>query len=216
MAKREGPEWFKFWRRNRLQLDIEHLNMEDRGIVFTNMMRYFDSGDKELLDMTPIQCMAFNVVKINVDDSFTEFMEIAERNRENGQKGGRPKKNPENPVGFSETQKTQTNPKKQKTEDRSQKSEERSQKKEVGTADKPPRFSPPSVDEITAYCQERKNTVDPLAFADFYASKGWRVGREPMKDWKAAVRTWERRQQHIGRDHGDGDQDQEIAGVLRL
>ena len=55
------------------------------------------------------------------------------------------------------------------------------------------RFAPPSVEEVTAYCQERGNAVDPAQFVDFYASKGWKVGREPMKDWKAAVRTWEQR-----------------------
>jgi hypothetical protein len=55
------------------------------------------------------------------------------------------------------------------------------------------RFAPPSVDEVEAYCHERGNSVDPAQFVDFYASKGWKVGREPMKDWKAAVRTWEQR-----------------------
>lgn len=55
------------------------------------------------------------------------------------------------------------------------------------------RFAPPSIEEVTAYCQERKNNVDPEAFIDFYASKGWKVGSQPMKDWKAAIRTWERR-----------------------
>lgn len=55
------------------------------------------------------------------------------------------------------------------------------------------RFAPPSVEEVAAYCQERGNSVDPAQFVDFYASKGWKVGREPMKDWKAAVRTWEQR-----------------------
>lgn len=56
-----------------------------------------------------------------------------------------------------------------------------------------PRFAPPSVEEVEAYCQERGNSVDPAQFVNFYASKGWKVGREPMKDWKAAVRTWEQR-----------------------
>ena len=56
------------------------------------------------------------------------------------------------------------------------------------------RFAPPSVEEVAAYCQERGNSVDPAQFVDFYASKGWKVGREPMKDWKAAVRTWEQRE----------------------
>ncbi len=57
-----------------------------------------------------------------------------------------------------------------------------------------PRFTKPTLEEITAYCQERGNNVDPQAFYDFYESKGWKVGNQPMKDWRAAVRTWERRQ----------------------
>lgn len=56
------------------------------------------------------------------------------------------------------------------------------------------RFIPPTVEEVAAYCQERRNSVDPSAFVDFYASKGWKVGSNPMKDWRAAVRTWEQRE----------------------
>ncbi len=55
------------------------------------------------------------------------------------------------------------------------------------------RFSPPSIEEVQAYCLERKNGINPQQFVDFYASKGWKVGNSPMKDWKAAVRTWEQR-----------------------
>lgn len=55
------------------------------------------------------------------------------------------------------------------------------------------RFVEPSLDEVAEYCLERKNGVDPQAFVDFYASKGWKVGNQPMKDWQAAVRTWEKR-----------------------
>ena len=55
------------------------------------------------------------------------------------------------------------------------------------------RFIPPTVDEVRAYCQERHNGIDPETFVDFYSSKGWKVGSNPMKDWKAAVRTWEKR-----------------------
>ena len=54
------------------------------------------------------------------------------------------------------------------------------------------RFSPPTLDEVKAYCDERKNRVDPQRFIDYYESNGWKVGKNPMKDWKAAVRTWER------------------------
>lgn len=53
-------------------------------------------------------------------------------------------------------------------------------------------FRPPTLDEVQAYCQERNNTVDADRFLDYYTSNGWFVGKHKMKDWKAAVRTWER------------------------
>lgn len=54
------------------------------------------------------------------------------------------------------------------------------------------RFTPPTLDEVKAYCKERNNNVDPERWYDFYESKGWMVGSNHMKDWKAAIRTWER------------------------
>lgn len=54
-------------------------------------------------------------------------------------------------------------------------------------------FVPPTAEEVRAYCTERKNSVDPDRFVDFYAMKGWLVGKSKMKDWRAAVRTWEKR-----------------------
>ena len=55
------------------------------------------------------------------------------------------------------------------------------------------RFTPPTVEEVAAYCGERNNRIDPQTFVDFYESKGWVVGKSKMKDWKAAIRTWEKR-----------------------
>jgi len=55
-----------------------------------------------------------------------------------------------------------------------------------------PRTSKPTLDEVSAYCLERGNDVDPERWYAYYESNGWRVGKNPMKDWKAAVRTWER------------------------
>ena len=54
------------------------------------------------------------------------------------------------------------------------------------------RFTPPTLEEVTAYCIERGNSVDAQHFIDYYTSNGWLVGKNKMKDWKAAVRTWER------------------------
>ena len=54
------------------------------------------------------------------------------------------------------------------------------------------KFIPPEVHEVRAYCMERGNDVDPERFIDFYEAKGWMVGKNKMKDWRAAVRNWER------------------------
>ena len=53
-------------------------------------------------------------------------------------------------------------------------------------------FVAPTVEEVQAYCEERNNNVDAQRFVDFYTANGWKVGRNSMKDWKAAVRTWEK------------------------
>lgn len=54
------------------------------------------------------------------------------------------------------------------------------------------RFTPPSVDDVSEYCAARGNGVDAQRFCDFYEAKGWMVGKNKMKDWKASVRTWEK------------------------
>jgi len=74
------------------------------------------------------------------------------------------------------------------------------QKKESGT-----RFNPPAVEEVAAYCAERGNNVDAHAWWDFYQSKGWMVGKNKMKDWKAAVRTWEQRHKDESRTKDNGN-----------
>ena len=68
--------------------------------------------------------------------------------------------------------------------------------KDNNIGDKPKRFTPPSREEVQAYCLERKNNVDVERFIDYYTSNGWMVGKNKMKDWKAAVRTWERNNVH--------------------
>ena len=54
------------------------------------------------------------------------------------------------------------------------------------------RFTAPTLEEVKEYCSERKNGVDAERFVNYYTANGWKVGKNPMKDWKAAVRTWER------------------------
>lgn len=60
------------------------------------------------------------------------------------------------------------------------------------------RFTPPTADEVSAYSDEISAGVDGQQFVDFYKSKGWMIGKNKMKDWKAAVRTWKRSENHRG------------------
>lgn len=60
------------------------------------------------------------------------------------------------------------------------------------TTTKRKRFEKPTIFDVEQYCIERNNNVDPQHFVDYYESNGWKVGKNSMKDWKAAVRTWER------------------------
>jgi len=73
------------------------------------------------------------------------------------------------------------------------------------------RFVPPTLEEVEEYCHERQNHVSPYRFFDYYESVGWCVGKtgRQMKDWKAAVRTWERSEQ-TERDYRN---DQSMAGL---
>ena len=73
---------------------------------------------------------------------------------------------------------------------------ERKEQREKLVVEKAPRFCPPTVDEVKAYCLEKNYTVDAENFCDFYESKGWFVGKNKMKSWQAAVRTWQRRPNH--------------------
>lgn len=71
----------------------------------------------------------------------------------------------------------------------------------------------PSLEEVDAYCQSRGNTVDPVNFWNHYESNGWYVGKVPMKNWKAAVHTWERMAPRFQRTNERADKMQREANV---
>ena len=129
------------------------------------------------------------------DRAQESYVQVVEKNRANGKLGGRPRKPTEtqnNPKKPNETQKTQI-----EIEIESEINTPLPNGNKGSKAATPPtretRFSPPSLDEVQAYIAERGSAVDAQQFIDFYASKGWMVGKNRMKDWKAAVRTWEKR-----------------------
>ena len=141
------------------------------------------------------------------DRAQESYVQVVEKNRANGQLGGRPRKTRETQINPEKPTETQNNPQKPNETQKTQIEIESEIKTEINTplpngnkgskAATPPtretRFSPPSLSEVQAYISERGSAVDAQQFVDFYASKGWMVGKNRMKDWKAAVRTWEKR-----------------------
>lgn len=123
----------------------------------------------------------------------------AEINRQNGRRGGNPnfRKGQPNPYyqrgednqNITETAQniTEDNPKVKESKAKESKA---IKKTPVGEKKNASRFSAPTVDEVRAYAQEKGFSIDPEHFVDYYTSNGWRVGRNPMKDWRATVRTW--------------------------
>lgn len=71
--------------------------------------------------------------------------------------------------------------------------EEKRKEKDIDKSISKKKFSKPTITDVADYCKERGNNVNATQFFNFYESKGWMVGKSPMKDWKAAVRTWEQK-----------------------
>ena len=157
---------------------------------------------RDIPELDQVTSIAFLPIKNQLDRDAKKYEAKCLVNAQNGKKGGRPPKgtgkdgNRENPVGFEETQPIQTEAKKPQSQSQEQ-SQSNNNPNNLCIGDKSPkkrasRFTPPSVEEVRAYCFERGNNVDPERFVDFYESKGWTVGKNRMRDWKAAVRNWER------------------------
>ncbi|WP_148043530.1 hypothetical protein [Chryseobacterium sp. G0240] len=79
------------------------------------------------------------------------------------------------------------------------KTKKESSSKKVAQKKVSEKFTPPSVQVVQDYCNERKNGISGYSFVNFYQSKGWMVGKNKMKDWKAAVRTWEQKNEENGK-----------------
>jgi hypothetical protein len=181
------------------------LSSEDQGRLLMAIFDYVESGAEPQLEAMPL--MAFSFIRAQLDRDIEKYAETCRKRREAGRQGGRPPKpkdNEENQTeakkanGFSENQ---TEAKKPDNDTVTVNGNVNVTGNEIinnrGNSGESPRkkttrFVPPTVKDVQAYCNERGNRVNPEAFVDFYSAKGWMVGKNKMKDWKAAVRTWEK------------------------
>jgi hypothetical protein len=165
---------------------FNQLDDDQAGRLAKHLFAYVNDEDPQSEDA--IINLAFTPIKQQLKRDLVKWEERAERSRSNGSKGGRPPKE-EKPSGFSGLSEK---PGKPDTVDVTVTVDVDDTVKEKVIKKKPSGFQRPTLEEITAYCSERGNTIDPAAWLDHYESNGWKVGRNAMKDWKAAVRTWER------------------------
>jgi hypothetical protein len=207
---------------------ISNLPGDTQLEVYNAICKYALLG--ELPELSPIAKAMFTVMRPVMDAASARY----EASVANGKKGGRPKKEnlekPSNNLKGLETEnleKPSANLNVNVNDNDNVNVNVNDKVTEIRAA-KPPRtrFSPPSIDEVRAYCQERGNGVDAERFIDYYNANGWRVGKNAMKDWKAAVRTWEKNGYSNGVSYGNKKPvpmgatgelgEEELAAIRRL
>lgn len=179
---------------------VSSLTDAEVGRLFMAMLTYAETGE-EPENFEGNERFLWAVAKRDIDMTNARN----ETFRQNGSKGGRPKtkQNQEKP---NETKNNQEKPN-ETNENQTEPNEtlkEKKRKEKKGNENNS-RFTPPTIDEVIAYCKERGNNVNPVRWFNFYASKGWKVGKEPMKDWKASVRYWESDENDGNNSRGNGN-----------
>lgn len=162
------------------------LSEHDRLLFWDALIDYALDGTEPEIDGQAL--MLFTAIRPTID-SRNEFVEY-------GEKGGRPKKE----TGVSGNQKGGFSEKGKGPSENSKTYEyeyEYEYEKDKDKKEKSKRFVPPTIEEVRAYVREKGYTFDPEAFVAFYESNGWKVGRNQMKDWRGACRTWQSRQKPV-------------------
>lgn len=167
-------------------LDIlDQLTDEQAGKLFKAIFSYQKTGDfAELDQLTKIILTPF-ISQFKRDEE--KWSNVVERNKANIAK----RWNTKNTTGKTGIPKDTKNTDSDSKSDSD--SDSKSDIKEISSlrSDTKKNFIKPTLQEVQAYCYERKNSVNPQKWLNHYESNGWKVGKNPMKDWKAAVRTWE-------------------------
>lgn len=184
-------EWFKA--RNVWGASILELSDAEAGRLAKAVWTYTMTG--EAPNLSGNEKAVFALIRYQLSADNQELEELSKVRAEAGSKGGKQKIANVANANFAKQDEANvanaTNKNKNKEEDIKESTLK-------STKEKRDRFSPPSVEDVANYCKERGNKVNAQTFVDFYSAKGWKVGQNPMKDWKACVRTWEQRDNYGG------------------
>lgn len=165
---------------------MEPLSDEECGRLFKACLTYGKTGEQP--GLLGNERFVWPAIKSQIDRDKQKYAEKCKRQSENIKKRWE-KSDTKNTMAYDGISGIPTDSAYTKGKE---KAKEKAIKEKTPTESKRNVFSAPTLEEVREYCRSRKSPVDPAAFWDYYTSKGWTVGRSPMKDWKAAVRNWER------------------------
>lgn len=179
-------EYFKCFHSYREK--CKKLSDQELGRLFRALMEYSEAGTAP--DLTGRESIAFDFIADEIDRDKSAYSETCRKNRENGAKATERHRTP--PAATERLPEEPKGTQIDKVE--GIRNKEYKETLPIGSAKKTGRaiFTPPTVEEVRSYCAERMNNVDAERFVDYYTANGWKVGKNPMKDWRAAIRTWER------------------------
>ena len=167
---------------------------EQAGQLIQALFAFAKRG--EIAEFTGALKMAFLFMSAQIKRDADKYKRICERRAEYGRKGGKAKasKSKQALANLADTE-TDT----ETDTDTDILSKERiinARARECADKPRRTRFKPPTVEDVRAYCEERRNGINPQLFVDYYTANGWVQSKnKPLRDWKAAVRSWESRQQ---------------------
>ena len=166
---------------------VEPLNDAERGRLFTACLTYSMTGAEP--DLRGNERFVWPTIREQIDRDTKKYSDFCKKQQENIRKRW-------DTTVYDGTSGIPDDTKHTKEKEKEKENILSSPNVEDSIARTPARkrFTPPTLAEVTAYCRERQNAVDPQRIIDYYTANGWKVGKNSMKDWKAAVRTWEGKQ----------------------
>lgn len=176
------------------KIAFDKLSDENKGRLIGAILNYCFGDGENLVADDPKLDMAFSMIQGDIDANARHYEAICEKRREAGRnhRGNQYTNKMEqleqmeqlSQIGTNGTDNDNDNDNDILLNENDNKEELRKKKRTTT------HFKKPTVEEIQAYCSEKGYTISAQRFFDYYESNGWKVGRNPMKDWKAAVRTW--------------------------
>lgn len=152
------------------------LSDQELGRLFRSLMQYSETGERPEIEGR--ESIAFDFIADDIDRTKANYIARCETNRRN--RTG----TIDNDRQQSSTDVDEMNQNKNKNKNEN--------KNNKGERSAPARFIIPTTEEVKQYCEERHNGIVAEHFIDYYTANGWKVGKNPMRDWKATVRSWEK------------------------